>query len=241
MLSYTLGENVPDSIAESLASNDLFRSLSPQALEVIARRCRSGRFLSGENIVMHQDGSTEVFFILSGAVRVLLYSPSGKEISFRDMLAGEFFGELAAIDGQSRSANVVALENTSLAILSSEAFWDILRSNADVSSNLIKRLAQLIRFYSMRLYEFGTLGVEHRIHAELLRLSQGHLLEDNTAVITPVPTHAVIASRISTRREAVARELSALTKSGLLIRKTKSLIISDIKKLKAMVEEVRGE
>jgi CRP/FNR family cyclic AMP-dependent transcriptional regulator len=232
---------VRESVAESLARNDLFHSLPIETLEAISKRCKTGRFLSGENIVMHQDGSTDVFFILSGTVRVLLYSPSGKEISFRDMRSGEFFGELAAIDGQSRSANVVALEDTSIASLSTEAFWDILRSNVDVSSNLIVRLAKLIRFYSMRLYEFGTLGVEHRIHAELLRLSQDHMVDDNTAIITPVPTHAVIASRISTRREAVARELSALTKSGLLVRKTKSLMISDIRKLKAMVEEVRGE
>ncbi len=230
-----------ESVAESLARNDLFHSLPLETLETIAKRCKTSRFLSGENIVMHQDGSTDVFFILSGTVRVLLYSPSGKEISFRDMRSGEFFGELAAIDGQSRSANVVALEDTSIASLSSEAFWEILRNNVDVSSNLIVRLAKLIRFYSMRLYEFGTLGVEHRIHAELLRLSQDHMVDDNTAIISPVPTHAVIASRISTRREAVARELSALTRSGLLVRKTKSLIISDIRKLKAMVEEVRGE
>ena len=68
----------------------------------------------------------------------------------------------------------------------------------------------------MRLYEFGILGVEHRVHAELLRLGEDHIPADNSAIISPIPT------RISTRREAVAREMSALTRSGLLIRDAKS-------------------
>lgn len=232
---------LPDSIAPALAGLDLFSALDSAALESIAARCRPRRFARDDNIVMHQDGSTEVFFIFSGQVRVLLYSPAGKEISFRDLGPGDLFGELAAIDGQSRSATVIALEDTELAVLSSNDFWKILRQHPEVSAQLIKRLAHLIRFYSMRLYEFGTLGVEHRIHAELLRLGLEHGVKENTAVIAPVPTHAVIASRISTRREAVAREMAALTRAGLLIREAKSLVISDIGKLRAMVEEVRGE
>lgn len=230
-----------DSIAGALADIELFSTLDSESLARVTTRCRHKQFARNENIVLHQEGSTEVFFILSGSVRVLLDSPAGKEISFRDLERGDLFGELAAIDGQARSANVIALTDTHLAVLSSEDFWEILRGNPEVSAQLIKRLAHLIRFYSMRLYEFGTLGVEHRIHAELLRLGEVHRVGENTAVISPIPTHAVIASRISTRREAVARELSALTRSGLLVRKSKSLIISDIRKLTAMVEAVRGE
>jgi len=232
-------------IAQSLANIDLFSTLAPESLAALALRCRCRKFSRDENVVLHHEESNEVFFILSGRVRVSLFSPSGKEISFRDLTAGELFGELAAIDGQLRSANVIALADTSVAVLSSDAFWEVLRTEPEVSGHLIKRLAQLIRFYSMRLYEFGTLGVEHRIHAELLRLSRDNLCDDQCddqcAEISPTPTHAVIASRISTRREAVARELSALTRRGLLIRKTNALVITDISKLKSMVAEVRGE
>ena len=230
-----------ESLTDSLAKIDLFSNLSLDSLTSIATRCKSRRYPRGEYIVRHHEGSSEVFFILDGTVRVQLYSPSGKEISFRDLGPGELFGELAAIDGQSRSANVIAQTHTRLAVLSSQDFWDLLCTDVDVSNQLIKRLAQMIRFYSMRLYEFGTLGVEQRIHAELLRLSRDYMVNGNTAVISPIPTHAAIASRINTRREAVAREFSALTRAGLLIRNTRSLTISDVRKLKAMVKETRGE
>jgi CRP/FNR family cyclic AMP-dependent transcriptional regulator len=233
--------NVRDSTACVLADIELFSTLDSKSLAAVEARCRQRQYARDESIVSHHEISTEVFFILSGAVRILLYSPAGKEISFRDLVPGDLFGELAAVDGQSRSATVIALADTELAVLSSDDFWNILRTNPEVSASLIKRLAHLIRFYSMRLYEFGTLGVEDRVHAELLRLSQDYMLDDNSAIISPIPTHAVIASRISTRREAVAREMSALTRSGLLIRNAKSLVISDFRKLRAMVEEARGE
>ncbi len=105
----------------------------------------------------------------------------------------------------------------------------------------LKELTDLVRLLCERVVEFSTLGVKNRIHAELLRLAQKHMQDDNSAAISPVPTHADIASRVSTHREAVTRELNHLAHAGVIERRSGVLVISDVAKLTRMVEEVRGE
>ena len=94
---------------------DLFRGLSGSDLEALAKRCRWRRYSSGQLIIGHQDESNDVFFIAEGLVRVTVYSGSGKEVSFRDLGAGKSIGELSAVDGAPRSANVIALTDSVLA------------------------------------------------------------------------------------------------------------------------------
>src|SRR3546814_17818984 len=80
---------------------------------------------------------------------------------------------------------------------------------------LLTSLIGTVRTLSERIFEFSTLAVKNRIHSELLRLAREGEHVGKTAHISPAPTHADIASRISTHREAVTRDLNELTKSGL--------------------------
>ena len=75
----------------------------------------------------------------------------------------------------------------------------------------------------------------------MLRLARSGSDEDHTAVISPAPTHAEIASRISTHREAVTREIAVLARGGLLEKTGGDLVIHDIDRLQRMVEDVLGE
>ena len=101
---------------------------------------------------------------------------------------------------------------------------------------LVHAVAQ-IRALTTRVFEFSTLAVNNRIQAELLRLARQGRLDGNIATIAPVPKHAEIASRISTHREAVAREISRLEALGLLQRKTRSIVITDLARLARMVDD----
>ena len=85
------------------------------------------------------------------------------------------------------------------------------------------------------------MAVKNRIHAELLRLCRHHMDGENAATITPAPTHAEIASRISTHREAVTRELSALARAGLVSHPRGALVVTDVDRLEQLVHEVIGE
>lgn len=223
---------------EALQAVDLFRGLSLAERKEIARRCAGAHFAPGEHLVLQHAGETDVFFILSGTVRVTFHSKPGKDVQFRDQEAGEYFGELAAIDGRPRSADVEALTEVFVAALPAEDFLDIATRYPSVARKIFEQFAGRIRSLSDRVVELSTLGVNNRIHAELLRLARQHGIDDNHAEIRPAPTHADIASRVSTHREAVTKELGALEKGGVLERARGVLRVVDVGRLESMVQNV---
>lgn len=225
----------------TLSDIGVLAGLAEDELQSLARRCNWRRYERNQQIVGHLDSTREVHFIVQGRVRVIVYSFAGKEVTFRDMAAGDLFGELSALDGQPRSANVIALEPTATAALSAEAFNALLERHPSVSKALLGRMVRQVRSLTERIFEFSTLAVKNRIHAELLRLAQDSSESDGkVAVIKPIPKHADMASRLSTHREAVTRELALLAQGGLLERRKDALVIHDVRKLAKLVEAVLG-
>jgi len=94
-----------------------------------------------------------------------------------------------------------------------------------------------MRRLTARVVEFSTLAVRHRIQAELLRLAGALPSGANTAILSPAPTHAEIASRISTHREAVTRELSWLEDKGIIAKEGRTLRLKDLGKLRMLAGE----
>jgi CRP/FNR family transcriptional regulator, cyclic AMP receptor protein len=225
----------------SLAGVAIFAGLPREALERIQRRCAWRRYESGEPIVDYLDASDEVFFIASGEVRVTIYSLAGKAVSFSDMGPGEVFGEYPAIDRGPRSASVEARTSCLVASLPAEAFRELLRAEPRVAQVLLPQLVMKIRALTTRVYEFSTLAVKNRIQAELLRLASLAPRDGKRARIAPAPTHTHIASRVSTHREAVTRELNRLSRIGILERAGGTLVVMDIDRLAQMVHDATGE
>ena len=226
---------------ETLSGIGILLHLPRGNLEALAKRCQWSRYAAKQQIIGHADKTQDVFFVVTGEVRVTIYSSSGKEVTFRDIGAGNLFGELAAIDGKPRSAAVVALADTLIASMPANVFLELSTNDPAVSIAIQRSLAGLVRILTERVYEFSTLMVKNRIRAELLRLARDHVRSENTAEISPVPTHADIASRVSTHREAVTRELNALERVGLIERHDGTLIICDVARLARSVEEVLGK
>ncbi|MGH8682305.1 MAG: Crp/Fnr family transcriptional regulator [Burkholderiales bacterium] len=218
----------------------LLAGLSAASLEALARECAWRNFAAGQGIISRNANDRDVYLIVSGRVRVTTYSIAGRQVTFRDLEAGDLFGDVAAIDGMPRSADVVALESTLIASLAPAAFWRLLREQPDVAERALRGLAGLVRRLSERVIDLSTLGVQNRIHSDLLRRARQAGVSGNTARIDPAPKHADIASQVSTYREQVTRELSALAKAGVLGREDGALVIRDLARLERLVEEVRG-
>ena len=218
----------------------LLEGMSQERLEALARDCAWRNVAAGQRIISRSSKERDVYFIASGRVRVTTYSAAGRQVTFRDFGPGEHFGEVAAIDGKPRSADVVALEGALLAVLPREAFGRLLREEPAVAERMLRNLAALVRRLSERVIDLSTLGVHHRLHAEVLRLAREAGVRDNRARLEPAPKHADLASQVSTYREQVTRELSALAKAGVLGKEGRALLVLDVARLEAMVEEVRS-
>jgi CRP-like cAMP-binding protein len=217
----------------------LLESLPDAALESLARQCRWRRYRPDERIISREAPDNDVYLIISGRVRVTAFSAGGRQVSFGDMVAGHWFGDFAAIDGRSRSADVVALEETVLASLSPAIFQRLLHEHPAAGDRMMRRLVQCVRELTDRIYDLTTLGVQNRVHAEILRLAKQAGVNGNQARIDPAPKHTDLAANISTYREQVTREISGMVKQGLLERSGDALIVPDIARLERIVADVR--
>lgn len=219
----------------------ILREVDASEVDAVERQASWRSHTAGELIVHHLDAGRDVYFLVSGRARVVVYSQSGKEVSYREIAAGDVFGEFAAIDGLPRSASVIALEDCVVASLTTEKFWSVVTRCPQVAAALLKHLTRLVRFYSDRIREFATMPVGLRVRLELLRLVRGAASEGNRALIAPAPTHSEIASRTGTHREAVTRELNLLRREGFISMQKREIRVEDVARFEASLRDAIGE
>jgi len=222
-----------------LKRSRLLEDVPVAGLEILARQCRWRRYLAAQRVISRDAPDSDVYLIVSGRVRATSFSVGGRQVTYRDIAAGDWFGDFAAIDGMPRSADVVALTDTLVAAMSPAVFRTLLHEHPAACDRILHRLVTMVRELTDRIFELSTLGVRNRVHAELLRLAKMTGVRGNAARIEPAPKHTEIASQVSTYREQVTRELSAMVKQGLLQRDGRALIIPDVARLEKIVAEVR--
>lgn len=215
----------------------LLQGLPAARLDALAQQCHWQQLAAHQPLMRRAEPPREVVFLLAGRVRVTIYAASGRQVSFRDAAAGECFGDLAAIDGQPRSADVVTLAPSLVASLGCADFLALLREEAVVAEVELRRLAGLVRQLSERVIELSTLDVPQRLHAELLRQAHVAGVTDNRARLDPAPRHEALANQISSGREQVTRELGAMARDGLLVREDRTLLLLDVERLADMVAQ----
>lgn len=179
----------------------------------------------GRLLLDFDDPSDEVFFVLSGSVRITLRTQGGRELILQDLPAGGFFGEMAAIDGAPRSASVEALHRSRICRLPGPVFMAILADVPALSRRMMQLLTKRIREANARLLELTSLDIRHRLYAELLRAA-GPPGADGGRSISPPPVQHILAQRIGARREPVSREVARLVREGVLARSRGALVIA---------------
>ncbi len=226
---------------QTLAHINLLNGLPDDVIAQLNKQCRWKWYDPQEQIIDRQAESTDVFFIVSGRVRIVIYTVGGKEITLDDFTEGKQFGEMAAIDGLPRSASVMAIDKSLLAAMPQSRFMSLLTGHPIVAERVLKNMAHIIRISNERIMDLSTLGAANRVHAEILRQARENMVDEDEAFITPIPIHADIGSRISSTRETVARVMNDLARKGFVERKKNGLVVRNIEELSDMVEQVRGD
>ena len=164
----------------------------------------------------------------------------GREVQFASFTPGDYFGDLAAIDGLPRSASVHAATSTLVAIISGDDFLAILQRHGAAAIYVLRRLARIVRACDDRIMDLSTLSAYQRVYGEILRRAKPDKVVPGQWIVRPYPPEREIASRASTTRETVARAASQLRQSGLVLRKDRNLYIKDRDKIDALVEKYRA-
>ncbi|MBC7950773.1 MAG: Crp/Fnr family transcriptional regulator [Rhodospirillaceae bacterium] len=216
-----------------LSGFSLFTGLSPDDLAAIEARCAWHVFTAGQQVFDKESDTLEVYFVVTGALRILTGNGE-REVALADVVAGNYFGELAAIDGMKRSARVIATMDSRLASLDGLAFIEVLHRHPEIGVRVLERLTRIIRNLDQRVTQLSTTGETQRVFGELVRLAQPDGGRPEGWVIPDMPNHKEIAAWVGTSREVVAQAIGELARDGVVKRRGMGLVIADWPRLQLM-------
>lgn len=201
----------------------LLANLTPEEMQRVKTDLRFKQF-NRRDVVLQKGGAGDgLLFLLSGQLQVVDVTEDGRAIGLRMLKEGDFFGEIAVINGSTRSASVVALSNVIVAFLPSATALYLFSHSPNVANMILRHLANKIQ----RDSEFRALlsinNTSRRIYA-FIELSK-KTLPGNLEVVENLPTHQDIAMMINTSRETVTRALLQLVQQGIVEKDLHKLII----------------
>jgi CRP-like cAMP-binding protein len=215
----------------------LFAELDDRELASIANVAKTRRYAK-DDVIFHADESGDVFCLIKeGQVKVTMISPEGKEIILSLLGPGEFFGEMALLDDEPRSATVVATEALELVTIWRSDFLQILGENFTIAKKVLAELSKRLRNASNRIESLATMDVYGRLARFFLDLAreQGKTLDNGYVAVTR-PTHQAIANMIGTSRETVSRLIHDLMRQNLLLSEGKTIYLR-----KSALDQFRAE
>ena len=217
----------------------LFGAADDDAIETLVRVLRVRRFRRGETIFHQGDPGDALFVVDRGSVKVVLPSDEGAEPAIVAILGpGEFFGELAILDGAPHSATIVAVEPTETLVLHRDAFLSLIDSDAGLRRALLASLATEIRRLTGHVEDLHFLDLPGRLASRILRLaeSSSSTTDGGTIRIAWPYTQSELAGMIGGSRQSVNRLLADLSDQGLVRLEREQLVILDADRLARSVD-----
>jgi CRP/FNR family cyclic AMP-dependent transcriptional regulator len=223
------GGEVPVSVAKTLRGVPLFAHLGDEELGPLAAAARERPYPRNSVIVFADDPGDALFVVAAGQVKVVLGAEDGREVILAVLGPGDFFGELALIDDQPRSAHVIAMEDARLLVLRRDDFQRALETYPRIALGMLRALARRLRRADDAIGALVLLDVVGRVARVLLDLAE---TGPDGAIVRRV-THATMAQMIGSSRETVSRTISQLADRGLVEVTRKGIRIADVTALRA--------
>lgn len=220
----------------TLRSSCLFDKAEASALIEVARQLRRRRFRRGETIFHQGDPGDSLHIVSSGAVKIVLPSIEGEEAIIATLRSGDFFGELALLDGAPRSATAVALESSETWTLSRDLLLAALDRDPSLRDSLLAGLARELRRLTGHVEELHFLDLAGRLASRLARLAREAEPDANNVRLDWPYTQSDLASMIGGTRQSVNKLLSGLVDRGLVIIEKDTLVIPDVSALELEAE-----
>ena len=211
---------------EHLRKVPIFSDLSDSDLKKISEKMISRLYEKGKMILLEQSQGETFFIIISGVVKVTRLSDDGREVILAILGESDFFGEMSLLDGEGRSANIVANEQSEVVTLSRSDFLDCLQKYPKIAIALLEELAVRLRKSDQHIESLSLSDSEQRIGITLIRLAEElGTIKQGDVNIKNLPYQQDIANMAGTSRETVSRTLKLLETKNLLKRDGRNLII----------------
>mgnify|MGYP001316887466 FL=1 len=211
-----------------LKSVNIFSDLSESELNSIQEICKTRKYPKNSMIILEEEMGDVVFIVMSGTVKITRVNDEGKEVILAMLGSGEVFGEMAILDGESRSANALSQENCEVITINREDFLSLLKTNNKVSLNLMTEFAIRLRKSDQQIEALSLDDAEHRIGVSILNLAEElGVIRQGVVTVENLPYQQDIANMAGTSRETVSRVMKTFEDRGLITKTGHKLSIPD--------------
>jgi CRP/FNR family transcriptional regulator/CRP/FNR family cyclic AMP-dependent transcriptional regulator len=223
-------------VEQLLTRADLLSGLEPVQRRALTGLVRLRRFAPRDVIVWVGEPPEAIFLVLSGFVKAVGGGQHGREVLFSVMGEGEVIGELAVLDGQPRSATLIALEPTELAIIDREPLLALLKGSPDFSLKLMGVLASRLRRLSEHCESISTTDASARLAKVLLSLATKHGVPTADGILVPVRlSQQDLGNMVGVTRERVNHLLREWIGRAILRQEAGRFVVSDVSALKRLL------
>jgi CRP/FNR family cyclic AMP-dependent transcriptional regulator len=202
-----------------LLSSPLFDPLPQEALDDILLQATEKFVRRGQTVFQKGDVGSYMVAVLSGRIRISATSPEGRELTLNMIDAGEVFGEMALLDGKSRSADATALEDSNLMMVERRHFLPYLISSNELALRVIDVLCERLRDTSETLGNFAMLDLPGRLARKLLNLAAEYGSSTNGWIRLEIRlSHTDLGRFVGCSRESVNKQMRAWEEEGIVAR-----------------------
>ena len=206
--------------AQLLADVVLFSTLNEDERSALFGRLRRRRYRKGEMVFLRGDLGRDLYLIESGTVKICLTTADGKEITLAMLGPGEFFGELALLDGEPRSSDAVTMEPSSFLLLEQSEFLQFVEEHPRVAHRVMEVLSRRLRDNNQLVQDAAFFDIAARLARVILRLAKSVGQADASGItIGRRLTQNELAGMIGTTRESVNKWLMEYERQGLIERR----------------------
>ncbi|MCB9572534.1 MAG: Crp/Fnr family transcriptional regulator [Kofleriaceae bacterium] len=197
------------------------------AIEDLTGRVAVRRVPVNATVVTQDEPGDSMFVIMSGRVKVVIFGENGREVTLSLLRPGDSFGEMSLFDGSTRSANCVAIEPTTLLVLSRDDLMRHVQSHPRTALNLLGEMARRLRRADDTIAQLALCDVNERLIHRLVGLAREEGSESpDGLVVRRRPTQQELANMIGSCRETISRAFNQLARDGLIIPKGRSLVVT---------------
>ena len=211
---------------ELLRSVPIFSELTEADFASLAKVANRRRYPKDSVVFFENEQGDFFFMILEGRIKVTILGDDGREVILTLLASGDFFGEMALLDNEPRSATAIAVEDTELLSLHRNDFQAVLSDNRSITVGLIKVLTARLRRANHQISTLALLDVYGRVARVIVDMAreEGRRLKDGRIAFRRA-THQEIANRIGTTRETVTRMLKDLERQGMIHIEGREIIV----------------
>jgi len=203
---------------EIIQAIPLFSELDDTEIDAVKSLVTTQNYPKKMLIVQEGENGDSMFIILNGSVKISSYAADGREVVLSLLGKGAFFGEMALLDAEPRSASAITMEDTELGRIRRADFERLMLQTPQLTRKLLAEMVSRLRRTSAVLERVSTMDVPQRLYNYMRDYCQRFGSPDmNGGIEIKLPTHQLVADQLSTSRETISRAISALKNEGIIV------------------------